>query len=125
MKLRLERQRGISVVAAALILILIFFTLLIAMRVAPIYIQYFQLRRIVESAGEDARFNKSGDVAAVRKTLSRRIQIDYINVVGHRDLKVYRRGGTTFVDIKYEDRRNLIYNLDIIGKFDETHKIYP
>ena len=125
MKLRLMRQRGMSVVAAAMLLILIFFGLFIGMQVAPIYVQYYQLRRIVKSVSEDARFNKSGDIASIRKTLSRRIQIDYVQVVGHNDLKVYRRGGTTFVDIKYEDRRNLIYNLDIVGKFNETHQVYP
>ena len=52
--------------------------------------------------------------------LERRLDIAYVNSVKKEHVKVFREGGVAKLNIAYEVRVNMVGNLDVIGKFDNT-----
>jgi Tfp pilus assembly major pilin PilA len=123
-KLALDRQNGMTMIGVILLLIVIAFVGLTVMRVVPMYLNYYQIVKNVEAVKADLR-GAEASPEQIKLSLSRRFDIDYIQVIQAKDLKVRKNGGAVLVDIKYEDRRELISNLDIVGKFDNTIQVYP
>ena len=55
----------------------------------------------------------------VRNLLFRRFQISYVESVQPQNVKITRQNGYQ-MQIAYEVRRNLMYNLDFVAVFDKT-----
>ena len=123
MKIRNRRQRGLTMIATLLVLIIVAFVVLIAFKVVPIYIEYFNIRRAIEGLKTDISLNNS--TADVRRGLEYRWAIDYITAVDFKDIKVRKKGGKLLAELKYEDRRSLLGNLDVVAKFDDTIQLAP
>ncbi|MFO1352106.1 MAG: DUF4845 domain-containing protein [Gammaproteobacteria bacterium] len=120
----LGRQNGMTMIGVILVLIVVAFAVLIVMRVVPIYLEYYQIIKNVEAVKADLK-GAEASPEQIKKSLERHFDIDYIQAIQARDLKVRKNGGALFVDIKYDDRRELVANLDIVGKFDKTIQVYP
>ena len=118
-----RQQTGITVIATLLILIFIGFVVLLLLKIVPIYMEYFQIRKAVESVKSETSLNTSG--AEIQKKLSRRFDIDYITAIEAKDLKVRKGNGRIVVQIRYEDRRPLIGNMDVVAKFDDAIQVAP
>lgn len=121
---RARRETGLSVIAALLLLILIAFVLVIAFRVTPIYLEYYQIRKALASLAEEID-SYSVSPEDLRRGLERRFAIDYISVINARDIRILRQQGVIYADLEYEDRRPLLGNLQIVGAFNERVQLYP
>lgn len=119
-----RRETGLGVIAALFLLILIAFVLVIAFRVTPIYIEYYQIRKALASLSEDiSSYSVSPD--DLRRGLERRFAIDYISVIEARDIRIFRQQGAIYADLNYEDHRPLLGHLQIVGAFNERIQLYP
>lgn len=123
LKARAGRQRGLTMIATLMILIVIAFVVLIAFKVVPIYVEYFNIRRAIEGLKTDVTV--SSTAYDVRRSLERRWAIDYITAVDFSDIKVRKHNGALIAELKYEDRRPLLYNLDVVANFDDAIQIAP
>ena len=57
----------------------------------------------------------------MRAKLDRRFNISYITSINiNKDVKLVRNGDVKALNINYEVRKPLIYNLDFVAKFDVT-----
>lgn len=121
---RKRHEAGLSVIATLLLLILMAFVLIIAFRITPIYIEYYQIRKALAALGENIdSYSVSSD--DLRRGLERRFSIDYISVIEARDLRIFKQQGTIYVELNYEDRRPLLGHLHIVGAFNERIQLYP
>lgn len=118
-----DRQRGLTMIATVIILCFIGFVALTAFKIVPIYIDYFNARKAIEGIKTDMSLNNSP--ADVRRSLEARWAIDYINVIDYKKLKVYKKDGKLLLDLKYEDRRPLFGNMDVVARFDEAIQLAP
>lgn len=112
------RQRGITVVGAVMLMIVIAFAVLIGMRVVPIYVSYFNVRQAIEGLKSEADIRQMS-ATEIHNRLDKRLYIGYIEVVKARDLKIVKKGNNVILKLAYEDRRPLIGNLDVVATFNE------
>lgn len=119
-----KRQQGFSLSKLIGMIIILGPLVLIGWQIGTIYLEYFQIRRVITSIGEDVT-SYDTQPHEIRRRLERTFSIDYITAVSANDLVINRRGGIISIDLVYEDRKTLFGNFKIVGDFNETIQIYP
>lgn len=110
------RQRG-SIYTTMIMVALLGFVLLAALKVAPAYMD----NNVVTNAMEGIRTNN--DIAAmsigeIRTSLMRTLNTNRIEGFDAANVVVAREGAQEYIDINYETRVTLFYNIDAIVKFE-------
>lgn len=120
-----RRQAGLTLLSGLFLAILIGFAVLFLFRAAPMYLQYYELRKALESMRSEINSYDSVDTADIEQKLERRFDIDYIDVVKPRDLHISKDEGRILAHINYRDKRPLFGNLSLVGHFDRVIQLYP
>lgn len=112
-------QKGITLMSFVIVLVVVGFFALVAMKLFPIYSEYNNLRGVMKefSAQPNAA---SLSPAQVQAELDRRFNIAYVESVKKEHIKLQRTGTITQLNIAYEVRRPLFGNLDVVASFDNT-----
>ncbi len=114
------RQRGWTMIGALVILILLAFVVLIGFRVVPMYLDYFTVKSTLEALQSEHGVAKMSKLD-IQKSIQRRFDVGYVEVVTAKDVKIrLAKNGGRIVELVYEDRRPLIANLEVVGKFNQT-----
>lgn len=115
---RKTRQNGMTAIGMAIILALIAFFALLALRLAPIYLENFSvsshLKRLAAESG-----TKSLSDHEIYSTLEKRFQIDDVKNVNREHISIDRQGGAMVIDIDYEVRTPAVGNVDMVVSFKE------
>ena len=125
------KQNGITLIGFVVILAILGFFAFLVMRLFPVYSEYYSVVSAMKGVqGEPGVANMSPE--KVKDLLFRRLSHDGHDVVraesGQRALevqprpppvKVTRQNGYN-LNVKYEVRRPLAYNLDFVASFDKT-----
>ena len=119
-------QKGMSFFGWLAVIALIIFGLVIVMKLAPIYMEHFTLRKIVTEVNEDPSI-KIGSLRDLHSHIEKGMQINSIRDIKARDaIAITASGADAYtVVIKYEVRSPIIQNVDALVHFDETHIIRP
>lgn len=116
MKLKRD-QRGMTLMSLIIVLGVVGFFAYCTMKIFPMYSEY---RSVVE--GMNAMKGDPGIREAppgkIWDALNRRLIISYVDNAKKEHFSVDKRTGNA--TIKYEVRTPLMYNLDIVGKFEYT-----
>ena len=119
-------QKGMSFFGWLAVISLLVFGVVIAMKVIPIYMDHFALRKIITTVNEDptVRVNSVRDFNA---HISKGMQINSIRDINAAEAVTITPSGTDVytVLIKYEVRAPLLQTVDLLVHFDETHIIRP
>lgn len=116
---RLSKQKGMTVIGWIFVLALIAFFSLITMKIVPMYSEYFNVVAALEAVGKELKrgpMSKSEILASIE----RRFQINYVQKVTRKDIKITKTGRRKTVTAKYEARENLFGNIDIVIRFEKT-----
>jgi len=95
----LQRQRGLSVLGLLIILGLVGFVALVAMKVFPTYIEY----KSIESAIVKAK-TAGSTIADVRKSFNASAMVQDISSIGSGDLEIYKEDNDFVVSFAYEKK---------------------
>lgn len=119
-------QKGMSFFGWLAVITLIVFGLVIVMKLAPIYMDHFSLRKIVTSVNEDPTLNINS-LRDMNRHIERGMQINSIRDINASEaIEVTASGTDTYtVVIKYEVRSPLLNTVDLLVHFDETHIVRP
>ena len=112
-------QRGMTVIAVLMILVIIGFTALIVMRIVPIYINYFSVWSTLEGLKKEPEIEKMS-VFDIQQRIQRRFDISYVEIIDPKQVKIRQQGRDKIIELVYEDRRPLIGNLDVVAKFNDA-----
>lgn len=94
------------------------FFALCAIKVGPLYLNEFQINRAVRDVAAQASVVGSEvDVTAVRSSLQRRWDIDYLRQLEPRDIKVIRTTGGLFLSYDYDAEVPLFANIIVVARF--------
>ena len=94
------------------------FFIYIGMKLFPVYTEYNSVVTDMNGlAAEPGIKQKSPE--EVRALLFRRFDISYVESVKPENVKITRKEGYQ-LQVAYEVRRNLMYNLDFVAVFDKT-----
>ena len=117
-----DRQRGVTLLGWMVIIAIIGIFAIAAMRIGPLYLEYFKVSSVLSSL--NAEFDgKASAKRDIQQYISKRFDIEQITGVDSRDVQVTRRGDVMEVALKYDARRPFIGNLDFIVTFDKKFDI--
>jgi len=119
-----SKQRGMTVIGLLLVLIVIGFMALVAMKVVPMYIQYFTIKSTIESIRKEPQIAQMS-AQDIQNGIEKRFDIGYVNNIAARDLKIRNDRSGRVLDLVYQDERELFYGLFVVLKVNETITLNP
>lgn len=112
-----HRQQGMTYLGLLIILGVIAFFAMIAIKVVPLYVENMKVDSTLKSLQQsDAPLNESD----IRATLRKRFDINDVAHVRDEDVKVVREGKALVVTVDYEARVPLFANIDLIARFPDN-----
>lgn len=112
------RQRGMSVIGLLLLLVLIGAVALVAMRVIPMYVQYYSIKSTIETVRKESVGDMSKE--EIQRAIQKRFDIGYVTNVQAKDLNVRNDRQGKVLDLVYQDERELIKGLFVVLKVKEV-----
>ena len=114
----LTSQRGITLIGFIIVLALASFFFLIGAKLFPMYTEFMAVKAAmvqVQNTPGSARLSPE----QVWKILDRTFYTSYVDSVQRTNVQLVRQNGY-FLRIAYEVRKPLVYNLDVVAKFDHS-----
>jgi Tfp pilus assembly major pilin PilA len=118
------RQRGMTVIGMLLLLVVIGFIALVAMKVVPMYIQYYTIKSTIESVRKEPQIAQMTQTD-IQNAIQKRFDIGYVDKITARDLKIRNDRSGRVLDLVYQDERALFYGLFVVLKIDEAIPLNP
>ena len=111
-----RNQSGLTFIGFVIVLAVAGLFIYVDMKLVPMYTEFYSVKKALASlANEDGIANKSA--GQVEEMFFKRLYMSYALNVKHDHVKVERRETSWIVIVDYENRRPLIANLDVVGKF--------
>jgi len=117
-----NKQQGLTLIGLAFVLGLIGMIVLSALKVFPVYMEYFSVQTSVEALASDPEI-KSMSVRQIRTQLGKKLNMNAVNSVKASDAKIRKSGGEIVFNLDYEVRKEYLGNIDIVLSFSEEFKI--
>lgn len=114
----LHKQKGLSILTVACLLAFLATVAIIAVKMFPVYARNMTVRNSIEGAlaGNDI---STMTVAQFRREAMRSIdQANGIRDFDANDIVYVREGSNDYLDVNYEYRVDLFYNIDVIISFE-------
>lgn len=111
-------QQGITLISFILILALVGFFGFIGMRLFPVYSEYYSAVNDIKAVTQTPGVEKES-MERIRDHLYRRFQISYVESIDlQKNVKMFKDQDGKVLQLQYEVRRPMMYNLDFVAKFD-------
>jgi hypothetical protein len=119
-------QKGMSFFGWLAVIFLLIFGVVIAMKLIPIYMDHFALRKMVTAVNDDPSI-KIKSLRDFNSYLDRGMQVNSIRDIKTAEAVTISVSGQNAytVTIAYERRAPLLQTLDLLVHFDETHIVRP
>lgn len=114
-----KRQNGLSLVGFLGILLLLTICVLIGMRLFPMYSEYYSVVGSMKSLQQEPGIAKKAP-DTIKELFFRRLYVNYVDSVKRKNVLVGRGQKGLFIRVKYEVRRPMVGNLDVVASFDKT-----
>jgi hypothetical protein len=115
----LKRQQGMTLLGFLAILAIVSFFAFLIMRLFPVYSEYYSVVRSMKQVQAEPGISTKS-VERIKESLSRKLYISYVTSVKSTNVRILRQGGGVQLNVSYEVRGPLMYNLEYIAKFDKT-----
>ena len=122
MRKQSKNQAGMTGIGIALILGLIAFFALIALKLFPIYMENFSVNTHLNNLTEDSAIKKMSN-GEIREKLQKSFKVDRVKNVGNENVFIERNSSGFVVAIEYEVRTSTIGNVDMVVSFSEEVEI--
>ncbi|WP_373081085.1 DUF4845 domain-containing protein [Zhongshania sp.] len=119
-----SKQQGMSMLAALCLLGVVLFFATLAVRLAPIYLDYWTLSRIITDITEETRSNDPTP-GSIRKELANRFITNRIESVNLKDIKISLDKKGIIIDAAYEKRVPIMFNVDAVVHFSDAQFLVP
>jgi len=114
-----DRQQGMTGIGWLIVLGLIAFFVLLILRLAPGYLEYYKVESALESLQNEPNITKKTPME-IRSLLGRRFDVNAVESISAKDVKIEQRTGRTTVTADYEVRVPMIGNVDAVSKFNKS-----
>jgi Tfp pilus assembly major pilin PilA len=113
--------RGLTLIGFLVLLCVAGFFAYLAMRLVPIYVEYFGVVKAMEQVkSEPGAAQRSID--EIRRDLNVKFDMQYVDDkdVPPQAIQLKREGGGATLRIAYEKRVPFMYNIDLVASFDKS-----
>lgn len=111
-------QSGMTYMGMLILLIVIAFFAVVAIKVVPLYMANFKVKSVLNSL-KDEREIASMPPAEIEKRVMSRLDINDVDIK-RENLKIVRTPNKTVVTLNYDARVHLFANLDIVASFQDN-----
>jgi Domain of unknown function (DUF4845) len=111
-----NKQTGMTMVGILFVGMLVVFAALVAMRMAPVYMEYGSVVKVLKTMSNDPDL-KTMSIREVRDSFDRRATIDNITSVKGEDLDVSKDGGEVVVEATWSAKKPIIGNVSVVMDF--------
>ncbi|OQX36860.1 MAG: hypothetical protein B0D91_08140 [Oceanospirillales bacterium LUC14_002_19_P2] len=118
----MKEQRGASMVAVVAWLAFAAFLFTCVSKFTPLYHDNFSVEKTLDSI-EQRDGVEDATVADIRDWLDRGFQVNNLPELIEDSAKVRREGNDIIIDVNYERRVPMIYNIDAVLTFKNSRKI--
>ena len=117
-----RKQSGLTLIGFIIVLGVVGVFAYCGMKLFPMYSEFYSVKQALKGlSAEPGIANR--DPAKVKDLLFRRLYVSYAENVKPNNVKITRDGQGYVVTVKYEVRRELIGNLDVVGKFEASEDL--
>ena len=109
-------QRGITLIGFLIALAVAGFFAYVGMKLFPMYQEYYSVKSALKSLSNEPGI-ANADPAKIQDFFFRRLYINYSDNVKPENVKISRGERGWKIEVSYEVRRPMIYNIDVVGKF--------
>ncbi len=116
------RQRGMSSLGWITVLLVVAFFITCTVKLLPEYMQSWTVKSTLQNVAE------SGDLAnkspsEIRRKLVKLFRVNQIDSITVKDVEISRESTGVVIHAQYERRMPLMYNIDVVLKFDHSHEV--
>ena len=123
----LGKQKGISMVGFLLAAIFVVAIGVIAMKVIPVYISHYAIKRSIKDLNTLPKEKLKGSpreaVAYLKDYLSRKLYINEIRFITTKDMKIKRKRKVYIVSVPYTVEKTLITDVFLVFKFNPSYEV--
>jgi hypothetical protein len=113
----LKRQRGLSSLGWLFVISVAGFALLCGFKLGPVYLDNNFVRGALQSLAKEGEIGSMSN-GEIRSKLSKLFTINNIRGEVTKKVKIERKKDRVLVNINYEERIPLIYNIDVVLTFE-------
>lgn len=113
----LNRQYGVTLSGLLVVSVIVIFVLLLGMRLAPVYIEYFTAKKAIVAVAQE---KQGASVSDIRKAFDSRAVIDDIIAVTANDLEITKDGLGVVIRFGYRKEVPLFANIGIFIDFEAS-----
>lgn len=114
-----SNQRGMTAIGWAIVLGLIAFFALLTLRLAPVYLENYEVKSVLASLKNEPEIGQKS-AREIRNLVDNRLYINGVQAVQAKEFQIVQKGGTTTVSIDYEERRPFIGNVELLVHFMDS-----
>lgn len=113
-------QSGITLLGFIIVLGVVGLFAYVGMKLFPMYMEYYGVKQAMRALASEPGMAASNP-AKIRDLFFRRLYVNYSDDnVTNDNVKITRVDSGWQMDVKYEVRRPMIANLDVVGRFEAT-----
>jgi hypothetical protein len=113
-----HRQSGISFIGFIFVAIVVLGLALLGFRVAPSYIEYFTVEKILRQLLSEGK--ESLTLAEARRDFDRRVGADYVESVRGSDLELTKSGNVVTASVSWTTTLRLFGNVSLLLDFNAS-----
>ncbi len=120
--MNIKNQAGLSMWGIMGLLVLLVANGLVALKIGPVYMDNMSVQKVLESFKEPLKKERIAK-KKIKQTITRKLLINNIRDLPEDKIVITQNSEKTKIEIKYEVRRNLFYNLDAVVKFNNVLEV--
>ncbi len=117
-----DKQKGMTLLGWVIVLAVIGTFAIATLRVGPLYLEYYKINSVMKALPEEV--GGSGTTRQdIYAYISKRFDIEAVNVIDPKEVKIERKGENFAVSVNYDARTPFIGNLDFIVTFEKVVEV--
>lgn len=119
-----HKQRGMGLLGIFICICVFAVFATCGVKMTPHYIDNYALHSILSRIAEDP-LSGTKSKAQIRTAIERQFITNRVSVVKPKEIKITDTEGLILMDVSYEVRQELMYNVDVVMKFNDMHYEIP
>lgn len=119
MKTMLNKQRGVSLEGTLVVIVLLIFVGVAAMKLVPSYMENGTIQKIFDTIVHDPEM-QGAPVKAIRDSFAKRAMTNSIKTVTENDIEVSKDSGGLSLSVSYSVKIPLVSNASLLLEFNTS-----
>lgn len=119
MKAALRKQRGVSLEGTLVVIVLLIFVGVAAMKLVPSYMENGTIQKIFDAIVQDPEM-QGAPVKAIRESFEKRAMMNNIKTVSASDVEIGKEGGSLSLSVSYTVKIPLVSNASLLLEFNTS-----